>query len=357
MATMEDRTPFLEIEGRRIGPGNEPFVIAEVSANHNGSIDRALATIEAAARHGAHAVKIQTYTPDSMTIDCDSSEFVIEGGLWDGYNLYELYQEAHTPYDWHEEIFAKAREVDVTLFSTPFDELAVDLLEALGAPAYKIASFEAVDLPLIRYTAKTGKPIIISTGMASLKEIEEAVTVAKSEGCEQLALLHCVSSYPAPADQSNLMTIRDISTRFGVVSGLSDHTQGTAVAVAGVALGASIVEKHFQLDRNQSGPDSAFSIVPEELRVLCEDTRTAWQASGRVSYERGSAEEKNLKFRRSIYFVKDLNAGDVIDGEAIRRIRPGYGLPPRYFDELIGKRVSTDVARGDPVTWGSIKGD
>lgn len=345
----------LTINGREIGAGHRPFIIAEVSANHNGSIDRALETIAAAAEMGADAVKIQTYTPDSMTIDCDKSDFVIDGGLWDGYKLYDLYKEAYTPYEWHEAMFAKAKELGITLFSTPFDEAAADLLDELGAPAYKIASFEAIDLPLVAYVARTGKPMIISTGMASLDEIAEAVATARENGCEQLALLHCISSYPTPVDQSNLLMIQDLGRRFDVVAGLSDHSLGTAVAVAGVALGASIVEKHFQLDRDESGPDSAFSIVPEELRELCESTLIAWQSLGRVSYERASAEAANLRFRRSIYFVENLKAGDVIERDSIRRIRPGYGLAPKHFDELIGRRVRVDVERGDPVSWDSIE--
>ena len=338
------------IAGRKIGSQYSPYIIAEMSANHNGNIERAFKTIEMAKVMGADAVKMQSYTADTITIDCDNEDFRIEGGLWDGYNLYRLYEWAQTPFEWHKPIFDYARKIDITLFSTPFDETAVDLLEDLNAPAYKIASFEAIDLPLIKYVAQTKKPMIISTGMANLEEITEAVETARQSGCEQLVLLHCISSYPAPIEQSNLRTIPDLGQRFSVVSGLSDHTSGTTVSVASVALGASVIEKHITLNRNDKGPDSEFSLEPEELRQLCIDTRTAWTALGACGYEKKPAEEENLKFRRSIYIVEDMKRGDVFTEKNIRRIRPGFGLPPKYYNELLGKRINSDVKRGTPLT-------
>jgi len=339
-----------KIENRLIGPGETPYIIAELSANHNGSLERALETIAAAKRCGADAVKLQTYTPDTMTIDCGSADFMVKGGLWDGYKLYDLYQWAHTPYEWHQEIFEHARRCGITVFSTPFDESAVDLLESIGAPAYKIASFEIVDLPLIRYVVRTGKPIIMSTGMASEREIEEAIETAREAGCEDLLLLHCISSYPAPIDQANLRQIPNLAQRFGVAVGLSDHTLGTTASVAAVALGACAIEKHFTLSRADKGPDSEFSLEPDELERLCRGTHDAWSALGREEFERPRAEAGNNKFRRSIYFVKDLAAGAEVCPEDIRRIRPGLGLPPRYFDSVIGKRTKVSVTRGTPVS-------
>lgn len=344
----------IKIAGREIGPGNAPYVIAEISANHNGSLERALATIRAAADSGADAIKIQTYTADSMTIDCDTADFMIEGGLWDGYKLYELYREASTPYAWHKHMFDAAEQAGIPIFSTPFDEEAVDLLESLGAPAYKIASFEATDLPLIAYVAKKGKPMIISTGMTTVEEIAEAVDTARQSGCQELAVLHCVSSYPASPADYNLATIPDIASRFGVVSGLSDHSLGNAVAVAGVALGASIVEKHFQLDKDEDGPDSAFSIVPNELEDMCSAVGVAAQSVGSPGYRRSDSELQSKRFRRSLYYVQDLKAGQVITADSVRRIRPGFGLPPKYHSGLIGARVTVDVKRGQPVTWDSV---
>ncbi|MFK5893085.1 MAG: pseudaminic acid synthase, partial [Pseudomonadota bacterium] len=277
------------IADRKIGNNYPPYIIAEMSANHNGDIKRAFETIEMAKKMGADAVKIQSYTADTITIDCDNDEFMIKGGLWDGYNLYRLYEWAQTPFEWHKPLFDHARKIELTLFSTPFDETAVDLLEDLNAPAYKIASFEAIDLPLIKYVAETGKPMIISTGMANLEEITEAVETARENGCQQLVLLHCISSYPAPAEQSNLKTIVDLRERFSVVSGLSDHTLGTTVSVAGVALGASVIEKHVTISRADKGPDSEFSLEPDELMKLCQDSRTAWSSLGEVGYERKQA--------------------------------------------------------------------
>jgi len=334
------------IDGREIGEGCPPYIIAELSANHNGALKKAFETIKSAKESGADAVKIQTYSPDTMTIDCDMEDFQIHGGLWGGYKLYDLYKEAQTPYEWHKPMFDFAREVGITLFSTPFDETAVDLLEDLNTPAYKIASFEAVDLSLIRYVANTGKPMIISTGMANLDEIEEAVDAARSGGCENLILLHCISSYPAPIEQSNLKTIPDMKKRFGVNVGLSDHTLGTTVSVTSVALGACVIEKHVTLDRSDKGPDSEFSLEPHELRRLCQDSKDAWLSLGSAGYERKVAEESSMKFRRSIYVVKDIKAGEVITKEHIRRIRPGFGLAPKYFDKVIGQVVDCEIKRG-----------
>lgn len=340
----------IKIDQRTIGPGHPPFIIAELSANHNGSLERALETIDTAHRSGADAIKLQTYTPDTMTIDCDLPDFIIRGGLWDGYKLYDLYKEAHTPYEWHAPLFARARKLGMTVFSTPFDETAVDLLESLDAPVYKIASFEVTDLPLIRYVANTGKPIIMSTGMASEEEIAEAVDTARSAGCRDLVLLHCISSYPAPMEQANLRQIPILSDRFGTAVGLSDHTMGTTAAVAAVALGAVIIEKHFTLSRANKGPDSEFSLEPEELQRLCVDTRDAWSALGQGGFTRQEAEVQNLQFRRSIYFVEDLPAGTVIEARHVRRIRPGHGLSPKCIDQLLGSRLLVDVSFGMPVS-------
>ena len=343
------------IGGRSIGAHHPPYIIAELSANHNGSLDRALKSIDAAKRCGADAVKLQTYTPDTMTIDCDSADFMVKGGLWDGYKLFDLYQWAHTPYEWHQELFEHADRSGITIFSTPFDESAIDFLERLGAPVYKIASFEVVDLPLVRYAARTGKPIIMSTGMASEQEIEEAIQTAREAGCEDLLLLHCVSSYPAPIDQTNLRQIPNLAQRFGVTVGLSDHTLGTTASVTAVALGACVIEKHFTLSRADKGPDSEFSLEPDEMNRLCRDTHDAWSALGREGFERPQAEAGNNIFRRSIYFVRDLSAGAVVGPEDIRRIRPGLGLPPSDFDNLIGKRLKTGVTRGTPTSFDVFK--
>jgi N-acetylneuraminate synthase len=294
-------------------------------------------------------VKLQTYRPDTITLDSDAEEFRIHGGLWDGRTLYELYEEAHTPWNWHAPLFEHARKTGITIFSSPFDPTAVDLLEDLGAPAYKIASFEAVDLPLIRYVAATGKPMIISTGMADAEEIGEAVAAAREGGCRELALLHCVSGYPAPAADYNLRTIPDMIERFGVVTGLSDHTLDNSTAVASIALGAAIVEKHFTLDRFGGGPDDSFSLEPAELAELVSGTRTAWEALGKVDYGRKSSEQGNVQFRRSLYFVKDLKAGEVITADTVRSVRPGYGLAPKCLPEVIGKRVVRDVEKNTPV--------
>lgn len=347
---MTPTTTPVTIEGRRIGPGSAPYVIAELSANHNGSLEAALCLIDAAKAAGADAIKLQTYTPDTITLDCDSEEFIIKGGLWDGRRLYDLYREAYTPWDWHPKLFAHARSSGITIFSTPFDATAVDLLEDLGAPAYKIASFEAVDLPLIRYVASTRKPMIISTGMADADEIAEAIEAAREGGCSELAILHCVSGYPAPACEYNLRLIPDMAARFGVVTGLSDHTLDNATAIASVALGASIIEKHFTLDRRGGGPDDSFSLEPAELQVLCTAARTAWEALGKVDYGRQPSEKANVQFRRSLYFVEDLTAGETITDRHVRSVRPGLGLPPKRLPDVLGRKLRHGVRRGQPVT-------
>ncbi len=339
----------MKIEEREIGKGYAPFIIAEMSANHNGSIENAYKIIEAAKQAGADAVKLQTYRPDTITLNSDAEEFQIHGGLWDGKTLYQLYDEAHTPWEWHAPLFAYARKLGITIFSSPFDNTAVDLLEDLNTPAYKIASFEAVDLPLIKYVASTGKPMIISTGMADAQEIQEAIDAARTGGCKDLAILHCISGYPAPAGDYNLLTIPDMMQRFGLVTGISDHTLGNATAIAAVALGASIIEKHFTLDRTGGGPDDSFSLEPTELAALCQDAKTAWQASGKVDYGYKSSEQGNVKYRRSLYFVKALNAGDVITADAVRSVRPGYGLAPKFIDQVIGKKTNANVKINTPV--------
>ena len=341
--------PSITIEGQRIAVDGPPYVIAEMSANHNGNIETAFKIIEAAKQAGADAVKLQTYRPDTITLNCDSEDFRIRGGLWDGRTLYELYQEAHMPWEWHAPLFAHARELGITIFSSPFDNTAVDLLEDLNAPAYKIASFEAVDPALIKYVASTGKPMIISTGMADVQEIQEAIDAAREGGCKELAILHCVSGYPAPAADYNLRTIPDMIKRFGLVTGLSDHTLDNTTAITSVAMGASIIEKHFTLDRQGGGPDDGFSLEPADLAALCRDCNTAWQALGKVDYGRQSSELSNVKFRRSLYFVKDLKAGDVITADAVRSVRPGFGAAPKDLDHIIGKRIRSDVVACTPV--------
>lgn len=342
------------INGRPIGSQCLPYVIAEMSANHNGKIENALRIIEEAKTAGADAVKIQTYRPDTITLNCDSDEFRIQGGLWNGRLLYDLYQEAHMPWEWHAPLFDYARKLGITIFSSPFDHTAVDLLEDLNAPAYKVASFEAVDLPLIKYVASTGKPMIISTGMADAEEIREAIDAARAGGCNELAILHCVSGYPAPAADYNLRTIPDMIQRFGLVTGLSDHTLDNTTAIASVALGASIIEKHFTLNRNGGGPDDTFSLEPAELAALCRGTKTAWQAMGQVDYGRKSSEQGNVKFRRSLYFVKSLSKGDLITPDAIRSVRPGFGLAPKHFDAVVGKRLTRAIEANTPTSWDVI---
>jgi len=349
--------PSISIAGRRIAVDEPPYIIAELSANHNGKLETALKIIAAAKAAGADAVKLQTYRPDTITLDCNSEDFQIHGGLWDGRTLYELYEEAHMPWEWHKPLFDYARQLDITIFSSPFDNTAVDLLEGLNAPAYKIASFEAVDLPLIRYVASTGKPMIISTGMADAEEIEEAIAAARDGGCKELAILHCVSGYPAPAEDYNLHTIPDMMRRYNLVTGLSDHTLDNTTAIASVVLGASIIEKHFTLDRSGGGPDDSFSLEPTDLVALCRDTKTARLSLGRVDYGRKSSEVGNAQFRRSLYFVESLRAGDIITESSIRSVRPGFGLMPKYRDIVIGRTLAKPVDKGTPVTRDCILGD
>lgn len=347
--------PRIAIAGRRIATDQPPYIIGEMSANHNGQIENAFKIIDEARKAGADAVKLQTYTADTITLNCDSEDFRIHGGLWDGRTLYDLYEEAHMPWDWHAPLFAHARKLGITIFSSPFDSTAVDLLEDLNAPAYKIASFEAIDLPLIKYVAGTGKPMIISTGMANADEIEEAIEAAREGGCKELAILHCVSGYPAPAKDYNLRTIPDLIKRFGLVTGLSDHTLDNTTAITSVAMGASIIEKHFTLNRSGGGPDDSFSLEPAELAALCRDIHTAWEALGGVDYGRKSSEQGNVKFRRSLYFVKDLKAGDVITADVVRSVRPGFGLAPKYLVSILGRVIKKEVNHATPVTWDQIK--
>lgn len=344
----------IHIAGRPIGPDAPPYVIAELSANHNGKLETAMRIVEEAKRAGADAVKLQTYKPDTITLDSDREEFLIRGGLWDGRRLYDLYQEAHMPWEWHEPLFRRARELGITIFSSPFDSTAVDLLEKLEAPAYKIASFEAIDLPLIRYVAATGKPMIISTGLANAEEIQEAIDAARAGGCKELAILHCVSGYPAPAGDYNLRTIPDMVQRFGVITGLSDHTLDNTTAIASVAMGAALIEKHFTLDRSGGGPDDSFSLEPAEMAALCRGARTAWEALGAVDYGCKSSERANVKFRRSLYFVKNLRKGEIITSDAIRSVRPGFGVSPKHWDEIVGQQCAEDCEANTPVKFSSI---
>lgn len=347
--------PLISVAGRIIGSGQPPYVIAELSGNHNRDLHRALDLITAAKKAGASAVKLQTYTADTITIDHDGPGFRIEEGAWDGYTLYDLYKEAGTPWEWHETLFAKGRELGITIFSTPFDETAVDLLEELGAPAYKIASFEAVDLPLIAKAAATQKPLIISTGMANLDEIREAVATARKHGDGGIAILHCISAYPAPVEDINLRTLVDLAKQMDVVVGLSDHSLGTAVSVAAVALGASIIEKHFTLRRADGGVDSHFSIEPAELTDLVASANTTWAALGTVNYDRSPGERDMKVYRRSLYAVQDIDEGEVFSRENVRSIRPGYGLPPKHLPELLGRKSHRHIARGTPLNWDLVE--
>ncbi len=347
--------PCISIGGRRIAVDEPPYVIAELSANHNGDYETARKIIEAAVQSGADAVKIQTYRPDTITIDCDREDFRVHGGLWDGSTLYDLYEEAHMPWEWHAPLFEHASKLGITIFSSPFDSTAVDLLEDLNAPAYKIASFELVDLPLIKYVASTGKPMILSTGMADEKEIQEAIDVAREGGCKEIAILHCVSGYPAPAEDYNLRVIPDMIQRFGLVTGLSDHTLDNTTAIVSIAMGASMLEKHFTLDRNGGGPDDSFSLEPEQLKQLCEQSRVAWESLGRVNYERKKSEQENAKFRRSLYVVKDIKAGEIITKENVKSIRPGFGLAPKFYEQVMGRTVSCDISFGTPLSLEDLR--
>lgn len=344
------------IGGRLVGPSSAPFVIAEMSGNHNQSLERALSIVEAAAAAGAHALKIQTYTADTMTLDVDAPGFTIKdpNSLWANTSLYKLYQEAYTPWEWHEPIFRRSRELGMIPLSTPFDATAVDLLESLNAACYKIASFENIDLPLIRRVARTGKPMIISTGMASLAELDDLVRAAREAGCRDLVLLKCTSTYPANPANTNIVTIPHMRDLFGCQIGLSDHTMGVGVAVASVALGATVIEKHFTLARSDGGVDSAFSLEPAEFRALVDETERAWQSLGQVTYGATEAEKKSLQFRRSLYFVEDMKAGETITAQNVRAIRPGFGLPPKHYESLMGRAVKADVTRGTPVSWDSL---
>ena len=348
------RAVVIEISGRKIGLDHPPFIIAEMSGNHNQSLDRALEIVEAAAKTGAHALKIQTYTPDTMTIDLNEREFHISDSksLWAGKSLYHLYGEAYTPWKWHKPIFDRAAKLGLIPFSTPFDDTAVDFLENLDVPCYKIASFENTDLPLIRRVAATGKPLIISTGMATVAELDETVRAARGAGCKNLILLKCTSTYPATPKNTHILTIPHLRELFGCEVGLSDHTMGVGVSVAGVALGATVIEKHFTFSRADGGVDSTFSLEPAEMAQLVVETERAWQALGQVTYGPTEAEKKSLQFRRSLYIVQDLKAGDLLTRENVRAIRPGLGLPTKYLEQVLGKTVKQDVKRGTALAWG-----
>lgn len=341
---------YFSIDGREIGHHKKPFIIAELSGNHNGRLENALALIDAAADAGADAIKLQTYTADTMTLDIDLPEFHIQGGLWDGYTLYDLYKQAHTPWEWHQALFERAKTRGLIIFSTPFDESAVDFLESLGTPAYKIASFEITDHPLIKYVAQQGKPVIISSGMSSEVEIAQALTILRDNGCTQILLLHCVSGYPTPLADINLKRITRLAETFSVPVGLSDHTLGNTAAQLAVALGAVAIEKHVTLARADGGPDAEFSLEPDELKALCDQTNLCWQALGSGESGNNHAEKSSLIFRRSLYFVVDLPAGTTIKPEHIRRIRPGYGLPPEVLSQILGKKTHHNIHRGKAVS-------
>ncbi|ENY71972.1 pseudaminic acid synthase, NeuB [Aeromonas diversa CDC 2478-85] len=345
------------IDRRPIGPDHPPYVIAELSANHNGNLEQAKAIMRLAKESGASAVKLQTYRPDTITLKSDRPEFQIHGGLWDGHSLYDLYQWAHTPWEWHAELFTLGRELDITVFSSPFDHSAVDLLESLDCPAYKIASFELVDLPLIRYAAQTGKPLIMSTGMADEAEIAAAVDTALTHGSGQLALLHCVSGYPAPAAEYNLRTLSLLRQRFGVEVGLSDHTLGSATAIAATALGATLIEKHFTKARADGGPDCAFSMEPAEMQAMIAAVNTAHAALGQAGFTLTESERDNRAFRRSLYLIKPIGAGERLTPAHIQSVRPAMGLPPADYDRLIGKRVTASQQAGQPLDWAWIEQD
>jgi N-acetylneuraminate synthase len=346
----------MHINNVKIGLEQQPFIIAEMSGNHNQSLDRALEIVEAAGRAGAHALKLQTYTADTITLDVQTDEFTINDNksLWNGKTLHTLYKEAYTPWEWHEPIMQRAKELGMVCFSSPFDETAVDFLESLNVPAYKIASFENNHLPLIRKVASTGKPIIISTGMASLAELHEAIVAAREAGCENLTLLKCTSTYPADPSNTNILTIPHMRQLFNCEIGLSDHTMGVGVAIAAVALGATVIEKHFTLSRADGGVDSAFSLEPQEMELLVTETIRAWQSIGRVSYGPTEAEKKSLGFRRSLYISADMKKGDILTKDNVRCVRPGMGLTPKFFEQIIGRKITQDALKGTPLNWNLI---
>ncbi len=342
---------MLEINGTKIGNGYKPFLVAELSANHGGDIKRAKDSMRAAKEAGANAVKIQTYTPDTMTLNSFKEDFLIKDGLWKGYNLYQLYKEAHTPFEWHKELFEFAKSIDITIFSTPFDESAVDLLEKLETPAYKIASFEITDLPLIKYAASKQKPMLISTGMANLNEIQEAINCCEKQGNKKILIFHCISKYPADILDYQLGDINFLKKEFNVEIGLSDHTTSNLASSLATALGACAIEKHFKLDEKDSGPDSSFSITPNQLKSMVNECNLTFEATKTNFLRRTDSEKENKKFRRSIYFIKNLSKGHILVKDDIKRIRPGYGLDPKYFDNIIGRKLCKDIERADPVTW------
>ena len=343
----------MQIADRKIGTDTEPFIIAEMSGNHNQSLERALQLVDVAAGTGAHALKLQTYTADTITLDVSEGEFLIsdDKNLWKGRTLYDLYQEAHTPWEWHKPIMHRAKELGMICFSTPFDDTSVDFLESLDVPAYKIASFENIDLPLLSKVASTGKPIIMSTGMATLAELDDAVRTIRGAGCDQIALLKCTSTYPATPENSNVLTISHMRELFGCEIGLSDHTMGVGVAVAAVAHGATVIEKHFTLKRADGGVDSSFSLEPEEMKQLVIETKRAWQCLGRIQYGPTEAEKPSLKFRKSLYIAEDVKAGDMFTPENLRSVRPGKGLAPKYYNQLLGRRIKKDAPKGTPASW------
>ncbi len=345
----------ININGRKIGNTEKPFIIAEMSANHNGSIEIAKQIINHAYQAGADAVKLQTYRPDTITLNSRQSQFLITDGPWEGMSLFELFEKAYMPWEWHKPLFDHARKLGIEIFSSPFDRSAVDLLENLNTPAYKIASFEAIDIPLIEYAASTGKPMIISTGMANLTEINEAIDAAYGTGCKQVALLHCVSGYPAPSDDYNLKTIPDMIERFGLVTGLSDHTITNTSALASVALGASIIEKHFTLDRQGGGPDDSFSLEPDDLRSLCTEVRQVWNALGKPDYSLKESEKENVSKRKSIYVIRDIKAGEEITPSVIKTVRPGYGLAPKFYKDVIGMRATKVIKANSALTWDMLE--
>jgi pseudaminic acid synthase len=345
---------YIEIDSRKIGLEYPPYIVAEISGNHGGKLEKVFELIDSASNCGANAVKIQSYTPDTMTLNSKRKDFILTEGLWKGYNLYELYKVAHTPFEWHKEIFSYASKKGITLFSTPFDESAFELLEDLNCPAYKIASFENHDLKLIKKVASSNKPLIISTGMADLKTIEESIETAKENGNGQLCILHCVSGYPTLTEEFNLKTIKDLSKRFNVQVGLSDHSKNNLAAYASIAFGAVLIEKHFQISKDENAVDSEFSMEPSDLTELCENSLQIWKAIGKVSYEIKESEKQNLNLKRSIYFTSKIKKNGIITIDNVKRVRPGWGIEPKYFDEIIGKTVKRDVEPGEPVKWSDI---